>query len=531
VKPNDPNTLFIGGTNLYRSTTAFADSINTTFIGGYEIGATLPVVDNYLNHHPDQHELFFLPSDPNTLFSTNDGGIFKTTDNSASTVAWTPLNNGYLSTQFYTCALDHADTDAVIIGGAQDNGSWFTNSWNPSTPWITPRSGDGSYCAIADNKSAYYFSIQNGKMMRAKLNPAGVIDSFARIDPIGGDSDYVFINPYIIDPNNNNIMYLAGGKHLWRNDDLSGIPYASNWDSITTNWTMFPDTLPAAGMKITALAVSTIPANRLYYGTSNQQLYRIDNANSGTPARTNITGTVSPNNFPNGANISSVAVDPSNANNIMVSFSNYNVYSIFYSDDGGTTWQKVAGNLEAAATGLGNGPSVRCVRIMPVAGGNVYLAATSTGIYATSLLDGLNTVWTQLGTGTIGNAICDMIDFRQTDGLVVVATHGHGIFTANILDVNDIVSVTNITANKLNALRVFPNPAVSGTTIKYTLEKGQHIKLELLDELGRMVKVLQDAKLNASTYEFYMDRMHLNSGLYYIRLTGEKSLVSKLVIQ
>jgi hypothetical protein len=531
VKPNNPNTLFIGGTNLYRSDNAFADSTQTTFIGGYKIGAALPVVDAYLNHHPDQHEIVFLPSDPNTMISCNDGGIWKTTDNTASTVAWTSLNNGYLTTQFYTCAIDHASVDNVIIGGAQDNGSWFINSSSPTAPWVQPRSGDGSYCAIADNKSAYYFSIQNGKMMRAELDGAGNIDSFARIDPIGGDSDYVFINPFIIDPNNNNIMYLAGGKHLWRNDDLSGIPYASNWDSITTNWVMFPDTLPSAIMKITSLAVSTIPANRLYYGTDKQYLYRIDNANTGTPSRTNITGNVPPNQFPISSCISSIAVDPANADNVMVSFSNYGIYSIFYSSDGGATWLKVAGNLELNSSGAGNGPSVRCVKILPVTGGTVYLAATSTGLYATTALNGLNTIWVQQATGTIGNAVCDMIDYRPTDGLVVVATHGHGIFTSNITDVGDIVSVKNITAIKLNSLGVYPNPMTTGTTIKYTLNKTQHIRIELLNELGETVKELLDTRQEEATHEYFLKRDILKPGMYYVRLSGDKVAVVKLVVQ
>ena len=80
------------------------------------------------------------------MISTNDGGIFKTMDNTASTISWTSLNNGYLTTQFYTCAIDHATSSDIVIGGAQDNGSWFTNSANFLNPWVTPRGGDGSYC-------------------------------------------------------------------------------------------------------------------------------------------------------------------------------------------------------------------------------------------------------------------------------------------------------------------------------------------------------------------------------------------------
>ncbi|MEP7265971.1 MAG: flagellar basal body rod modification protein, partial [Bacteroidota bacterium] len=401
VKPNDTNVVIIGGTNLYRATDQFKSLNQTTHIGGYLEGATLPIVDNYATHHPDQHEVFFDASNPDVMYSSNDGGVWRSDDINATPVQWTSLNNGYLTTQFYTCALDHASTSNVIIGGAQDNGTWFINSANPVDPWVQPRGGDGSYCAIADNASSYYFSIQNGKMMRAKVNAAGVIDSFSRIDPIGV-SNFLFINPYILDPNNNNIMYMAGGRNLWRNDNLSGIPYAQNWDSISTNWTKFPDTTSSSAINISAIGVSKTPANRVYYGTSQRRVFRVDNANTGTPSRIEITALTGTVIFPATGYVSCIAVDPSNADNVIVTFSNYGIYSLFYTADGGTTWQKIAGNLEAAANGTGNGPSLRWVNILPVSNGTVYLCGTSTGLYATSQLSGANTVWVQQAVNTIG---------------------------------------------------------------------------------------------------------------------------------
>ncbi|MBA3971283.1 MAG: flagellar basal body rod modification protein, partial [Bacteroidetes bacterium] len=273
VKPGSSNTVFIGGTNLYRSTSGFQDSTNTTFIGGYQQFSALPVINSYANHHPDQHCVEFLPSDPNVMFSANDGGVFKTSDNTAGAIIWQSLNNGYLTTMFYTVAIDHGTPgNNIIIAGAQDNGTWYTNTTNPTTPWVMPRGGDGSYCAIADGQSSYYFSIQNGKMMKATLDGAGAITTFARIDPIGL-KDPEFINPYTLDPNNNNYMYLAGGKYLWRNNDLSGIPLIGNWDSISTNWVKFIDSVPLAGSVITAVTACKTPANRVYYGTDKRRVY------------------------------------------------------------------------------------------------------------------------------------------------------------------------------------------------------------------------------------------------------------------
>ncbi len=525
VKPDDTNTVFIGGTNLYRSTSAFADNTHTIFIGGYQKGATLPVVNNYLNHHPDQHELVFFPSDPDKMISANDGGIFKTNGDTATTIVWTPLNNGYITTMFYTCAIDHASTNDIIIGGAQDNGSWFTNSAALTTPWITPRGGDGSYCAIADNGAAYYFSIQQGKMMRAKLNASGGIDSFARIDPIGA-TGYLFINPYIIDPNNNNIMYLIAGSDLWRNNNLAGIPYAGNWDSITTNWSK--NSLGVS--QLTAIAACKTPANRLYLGTYGRRVYRIENANT-TPVKTEITSSLFPvTGGGASATVSCIAVDPNNGDHIIVAYSNYNVYSLFYSPDAGATWSKVAGNLEANSNGTGDGPSVRWASIIPVSDGTVYLVGTSVGLFATNSLDSQNTYWTQLGANTIGSSVVDMIDYRSTDGLVVVATHSHGIFSSHITSVND-VGVKRVAAYNIADLRNYPNPFKSQTIIQFNLKEKANVVLNVYDISGRLVSTLANSQMDAGEKKYIFSGNDLTPGIYYCSLqAGQTSQTLPIVL-
>jgi hypothetical protein len=74
-----------------------------------------------------------------------------------------------------------------------------------------------------------------------KIDPNGKRLNFARIDPIGG-KDYQFINPFVLDPNNKNLLYLAGGTVLWRQDRLSEIPLNNTYDSISFLILSFPVT-------------------------------------------------------------------------------------------------------------------------------------------------------------------------------------------------------------------------------------------------------------------------------------------------
>lgn len=533
VQPGNSQNVFIGGTNLYLSTAAFNDSTHTQKIGGYKLNAQWPNVGVYPNHHPDQHNLVFYPGDGSKFISTNDGGVFRSIDINRQPFVWESLNRGYLTTQFYTVALDHATPESpILVAGAQDNCQLMTVSSESDAQWTETYFGDGSYCAVEDGAKLFYFSKQQGKMIKATVDANGNRTAYARIDPIGG-SKYLFINPYVLDPVDNNIMYLAGGKYLWRNNQLRNIPLINNNDSITQGWVMGTDSVVIRNEFISALGVSTSPAHRLYYGTTLKRLYRLDSAHLSTNLKPkDITATAFPSAY-----ISSVAVDPRNADKLMVSFSNYNVYSIFSSEDGGKTWVKAAGNLEQFGTGLGDGPSVRWLSILPVEDGTVYLAATSAGFFATDTLKGLNTQWVQQASGEIGNMVCDMFDVRSSDGTIALATHGNGIYTANIVKKGDILQADQIQKESMLAVKLFPNPAtrqvkVVGKLNKYekNLTQKEEISndyIQIVDPVGRLLMqtpIAAENYMNHNGFEVVVSLENIPQGYYYVRLKVGKAL-------
>jgi len=512
VHPTDTNIVFIGGTNLYRSTNAFKDATHTKYCGGYEEGTQLPVVNSYLNHHSDQHELLFHPTNPNIVYSGCDGGVFRCDDIMANSIVWTPLNTGYLTTMFYTLAMEHTIAgDNTIVGGAQDNGTWFTSSANATTPWVHPNGGDGSYCAIADNKSAYYFSLQKGKIRKCTVDNSGNVTSFSRMEPIGG-KDYEFINPFVIDPNTNNQMYLPEGRRMWRNSNLAGIAMNNTWDSISTNWQIMTDTLPFVG-SITAVAISKALANVLYYGTDAKKVYKVINANANVTTAVDVS--------PSAANaagfVSCIAIHPTDANKVMLTYSNYGIYSIFYTTNGGTSWLKVAGNLEQNTNGTGNGPSIRWTKIVPYnADTTAFFVATSVGLFATTNLrtDKDSTVWVQQGLHDMHNAICTMIDYRAVDGEMVVATHARGIYSAKI-DKNYFLGTNKFKLLENVSLNVYPNPVTTSATVEYDLPIAAKVTITIVDALGKQIKYFDEGMQPQGKNQFYFMRNNLAAGTYY----------------
>ena len=520
VHPADSNVVFIGGTNIYRSTSAFSNSLNTQMIGGYKKGAKFPDVGVWPNNHPDQHQLVFYPSNSNVMLNANDGGVFRSENSLADSVIWESLNNGYLTTQFYTVSLDHGSVmSPILVGGAQDNNQLMTNSFDGTFPWETVYFGDGSFSAVENGGKTFYFSKQQGKMIKATVDNQLKRTAYRRIDPIGG-KNYDFINPFVLDPNNQNIMYVAGGKYLWRNDKLNEIALDGKNDSISFGWTRGSDSVQIPNNFMTALHVCNSPANRVYYGSGQKRVYRVDSAHVGNMKPVDITV----NNVLPSGNVSCITTNPQNGDQVILTYSNYGIYSIFYSDNAGKTWQKIGGNLEQNSTGTGNGPSVRWASIVPVKNGMIYLVATSVGFFATDTLMGLNTVWVQQAPETIGNMVCEMFDVRHSDGTVALATHGNGIFSARLFDKTDIVSAKKI---EIPQVQLFPNPAVKSLTLM-----GKDIakirNVQVMDELGRKIIV----EISKFQDKMMVDLQSVKSGIFYVKLEFESgTIVTKQMIK
>jgi hypothetical protein len=505
VNPANPNIVYVGGMHLIRSTDGFATSGFETWVGGWQ----------YTNHHADQHMMVFRPGSSVVAYTGTDGGVHKTLNANAGTVAWIPLSNGYNTSQFYTVAIDqNLPGSNVVIGGMQDNGTWFTGTADGQQPWVEILGGDGSHCAVADASGAvgrYLISFQNGVVYRMGVdNASGAWQTWTRVDPTGGGS-YLFINPLIVDPVDTRQFWIGSNAGVWRNSDMTVVPYWSN-STTSLNWTHVT-TLPSAS--VTAMAMTRGAARTLYYGTSSGQLYRLDNANT-APASTVPTLLTVGAGWSGGTYVSSIAIDPNDNQRLLVCVSNYNVSSIFHSSDGGATWSAVEGNLAGA-----EGPSVRAVAIARYNYATICFAGTSTGLYSTYALNGAATVWTQEAAGMIGNVVVDEVKVRPADGVVVAATHGRGVYGMTIPATTSVSDGVPAAAKVLQ--QNVPNPFNPKTSIAFTLPAGGHVSLVVFDAAGRRVRTLaaEDMAAGAHAVEWLGDDdagRSVGSGVYLYHL-------------
>lgn len=516
VKPDDEDVVFIGGTNLYRSTNGFATGSATRWIGGYK-SSFLWLDFSYPNHHPDQHSLAFDPNNPSILYSGHDGGVTRTMNAmTTDSVVWESLNHGYFTTQLYALAIDHGTPgDNTIIAGMQDNSSWMTRSGGATDPWKQVGPGDGAFCAVADGGNAYYVSSQGGRIYRVGVGSGGDVEGFTRIDPSGGPA-YLFVNPFALDPSDNRILYHLSGSAVWRNTNPTAFPLDSSSTAKTVNWTRVNPSGSGPGV-FSAIGVSTrSPEHRVWVGTTSGEIAVLDDADKFLVTPRVVTGGLS------SGYISCVAVDPENGDRAIVVFSNYRVQSLFLTEDGGQSWKHIGGNLEERPDGSGDGPSCRWASILHRGGSIIYYVGTSTGLYSTTELRGDATVWVQEGASTIGNVVVDMIDVRQSDGFVAVGTHGNGVYTATLGTIGVPKEESSDAVVRLDGS--VPNPVIGSATIGFTLGRPASVRLSLYDITGREVRRLLDGdRIPAGSHTIPFDAADpgagaLPGGLYYYRI-------------
>ncbi len=435
VKPDDPNVIFVGGTNLYRSTDGFTSKTKTEWIGGYR--KQNPVTpETYPNSHADLHGLFFGPTNANTAFAINDGGIQKTdsimANRSPDPVPWTVVSR-YQTLQYNFVAMDPAGGQNNFFGGAQDNGTYFRldGTANPNNQ-SKISGGDGASVFIAsvtDNAFTIYYSSQFGSLTRDITNNfISITPSGLTPNPSSGFGD--FVTYFKGDFDNPEDLYYVNFNRLFRTTKASTVT-SSGWQELTgVANTINPGKPNGTDISIHALELSRgpyQPDHALYIGTSDGHVYRLDDPENAlsTAAPLDIT--------PPGldGNISDIAVNPNNDNEVLVTVSNYGTTNIFYSKNGKSTlptWKNVEGNLTL--------PSIRSCMIVVKkdASGKPateYYVGTSVGLYSTTDISAGSVTWEREGDNILGMALIVSLDYRPQDNTLLAGTHGNGMFYSN----------------------------------------------------------------------------------------------------
>ena len=517
VKPDDANTVFIGGTNIYRSTNGFTSTAATTRIGGY---ANASGYSLYTNSHPDIHTLLFSATDNNTLYAGDDGGVQKA-DITAGTVVWTPLNNDYVTYQYYHTDLLPVGGSDIFIGGAQDNGTTLNSGGTTASSIF---GGDGVAVGFMGYTNPTTFNIiagtQNGNLVRLTGPSAGFT-----IRPSGSTS--IFVTYFNLDQDNTNHLFHAGGAALYRTRMANTITSTTVTGNAATGWELMTATGITGNIRSMATsrnktyadaAYSASNANRkLYIGTSTGKVYRLND-----PAFT-VVPTAAVDITPAGAPaaiVSSVSINPADDNEIMITYSNYAVNSVYHTTNANIAspaWTVVEGPAGSAVQLA----SARSSAIVKVLGVNQYYVGTSVGLFSTTTLSGTTTSWTRIGSTEINFAIVSQLRYRPADNKILAGTHGNGMFLITLSD----PYVLAIKLQNFDAVKLGENASIKWKVGYRSTAK----KFEVLESSdGRNYTSLKsvDAVKNVSDYTTIDNALVTGANYYKLKITDENGSIS-----
>lgn len=80
-------------------------------------------------------------------------------------------------------------------------------------------------------------------------------------------------------------------------------------------------------------------------------------------------------------------------------------------------------------------------------------------------------------------------------------------------------------------LRIQPNPFNESTTVYYTLDRGGRTQLLANSSDGRDLRVLQEANVEAGSYQYQWNTASLAPGMYYVTLLLDGQPVVKKAVK
>ena len=425
VDPNNADNVIVGSLDCFKTTNG-----GTTWT---KISAWVGTTGQYV--HADQQIITWNKN--NQVIFGCDGGVHYSADGGINI---SDRNTGLRIKQFYAIA-NHPTSLNYFLAGAQDNGVHQLN--NPGMgASVEVTGGDGAFVHIDQDQPQYQWGSYVYNQYRRSVNGGSTWSSVNYSSSAGK-----FINPTDYD-DVNNIMYCSGLANAfvkWSNPQ-SGSTFTS---------------IAMAGLnngKVSAVKVSPYTNNTVYFAGSGSgivpSIIKATNANA-TPVFTSLikTGMTTTS-----TNISCIELGTDEQNMVVV-YTNYGINNVWVTNDAGTTWSAIDGNLPDMP--------VRWAMFYPGNNSKIILA-TETGVWQTELVNGTSTIWDP--ETSFPNVRTDMLQYRASDRLLSAATHGRGVFTTTIAVAPACSAVAGLSATAITNNGATLNWAASVDAVSYDVD-------------------------------------------------------------
>ena len=427
--PQDANIIYAGGIDLYRSVNGGQSWVQLShWYGGF----------GYQEVHADQHAIMVHPDNSQKIIFGNDGGVYLS--QSGGNII-SSRNSGYNVTQFYSCAIHPEAGNNYFLAGAQDNGTQQFNNTQGIINTYEVTGGDGAFCHISESNPMIQLTSYVYNNIYYSSNGG---NGFQRITY---DNSGRFINPSDFD-SQSNILYSAKDEYSIKRTSINDGNISESEIAI------------GLGSKASNIKVSPFSQNTVFIGTGAGRIFKINSSDQENPSIIEITN----NNLPNGY-ISCIEFAESE-DRLAVSFSNYGISSIWETVDGGSNWSNKEGNLpDIPVRWLLYNPNNR----------NEVIIATEVGVWLSQNFSDSSPSWNSSNSG-LANVRVDMLQIRNSDNLIIAATHGRGLFSSDALQ---NASLAEISLNDIQADVVTGGYSIENFTISNIGDQGSVLSYEI----------------------------------------------------
>ena len=598
INPQNVNVLFVLGYNLW-SLTKVTDEGNFVARRLTSGSSSDLYGSNYL--HVGIHAMQFNTEKgkENEFVIGTDGGVFKGVFNNIA-ITTSNCNRNYVTTRMMDIAYSGKDTRVMASGF--DHGTVYiaglanTNTMGTAT-WINP---------TGDNNGLFSETSQGGSSAFSMLNTNTIFVAYknsriARSATLGGDwvstnftsalslsdSDRLFHTPFVLFENTNDSY---GTDSLWiKNTSGTAMPAGTTVQCMSLNEYPFDYVLQAPLAAGDSILVKDIVTAKLYMGVKNA-VYRtttplqfnvesewknIAKRNYGTPVCMSLSadgdvlfvGTkegkvyrLANLNDPNtdiadtlltigsGSQVvTSVAIDPRNANKIVVTLGNYgNDNYVYYCDN-------ALSNSPTFTAKQANLPKMPVFSsIIEMSTGHVILG-TERGVYKTTDINNPNWGADAENMGAVpvvklkqqtrvladrfvvkpseNGDIVEVYEGVHNTGIIYAATYGRGVFRSE----NYKLSSTSVDDNTVTVaetkVSIYPNPVRDRATISFEVNGNQPVRYQVYDLTGRMVQTETIGSFNEGSHEHSIDLGNLGAGSYILRLEqGQQVSTAKFIV-
>ena len=245
-----------------------------------------------------------------------------------------------------------------------------------------------------------------------------------------------------------------------------------------------------------------------------------------------------------GFSVTSIAVDPNVANNIIVTLGNFSVGShVYYSTNAAVTNSSTTNTNFSAVQG--NLPEIPAYSgLIAWNDSRKVVIGTEYGIYTTDDINASSVTWVPQNQGIQNVATYSLTQERfenswyndiNNHGYIYAGTYGRGAFrtesNAGPVSVPDMPSINSSNTVNISNINVYPNPVSTIGNISLNLKKSSNIQIEIYNMSGQKVyNNIHSGYAGENTVQFSV--AGLNSGVYFVKIDNDNnSEVKKIIVK